>query len=64
MLWEHEPQASVPQLFRESSCQQLVLVLVLVARARASSERRQQLVLVSPSSYRNTIFNQSARVFS
>ena len=76
MLWEHEPQASVstafsssPKLSRlrdEKTGKQLVNYdyqnvnhfarAITTSTARASS--------VSPSSYTNTIFNQSARVLS
>ena len=50
MLWEHEPQASVSTGHRQAS------VSITTSTARTSS--------VSPSSYTNTIFNQSVHMLS
>ena len=52
MLWEHEPQATISTAFSSF----LFAHVITTSTARASS--------VSPSSYTNTIFNQSARVLS
>ena len=62
MLWEYEPQASVPTAFSSSLVNfdyqnvNSLFRAITTSTACASS--------VSPSSYTKTIFNQSARVFS
>ena len=55
MLWEHEPQASVSTAFDYQK-----LMKILFARAITTSTVLASSV--SPSSYPNTIFNQSAHV--
>ena len=75
MLWEHEPQASVSTTFSNFSFRKhrgeenennlLTLTIkmeILFDRAIITSTARASSLFLS--SYRNTIFNQSARVFS
>ena len=75
MLWEHEPQASVSTAFL--SFPKLSRVFLLLDRntkkmfsisfrkyPTVTNARDYDNFFVFLSSYRNTIFNQSARIFS
>ena len=71
MLWEHEPQARVstafpssPKLSREKKENNLLTLIIklLILFVLAITTSAVRTGSVSPSSYTNTVFNQSAHV--
>ena len=65
MLWEHEPQLLENTATKKKEINLLTLIIkiqILLARAISTSTARANSV--SPSSYTNTLFNQSAHVLS
>ena len=65
MLWEHEPQLLENTATKKKEINLLTLIIkiqILLARAITTSTARANSV--SPSSYTNTLFNQSAHVLS